>query len=48
MAEVSYLTKNGIKRIVESGKKEVTDDSFILQILEVKKFDGDSKKKNIG
>lgn len=47
MAEVNYLTKNGVKRILESGKTQITEDAFILQILEIKNFEGDAKKKNI-
>jgi hypothetical protein len=47
MAQVSYLTKNGVKRILESGRKQFADDSFIFQILEVKNFEGDQKKKSI-
>lgn len=47
MAEVNYLTKNAVKRIIESQKKQITQDSFILQIVEVKNFEGDEKKKSI-
>lgn len=47
MAEVNYLTKNGVKRIVESGRKELKDNDFILQIVELKDFSSDEKKKSI-
>lgn len=47
MSEVSYLTKNGIRRIIESGKPQLTDDEFVFQIVEFKSFEGDEKKKNI-
>jgi hypothetical protein len=47
MAEVNYLTKNGVKRIVESGRKELKAVDYILQITELKDFSKDPKKKSI-
>lgn len=47
MASMNYLTKLGVKRIVESGKKEINESTYIMQILEVKTFEHDEKKKSI-
>ena len=47
MAQINYLTKNGVKRIVESGMKQLKDIDFVFQINEIKDFSNDPKKKTI-
>lgn len=47
MAEVNYLTKNGVKRIIESGLESFKDNDFIFQVLSIKNFDIEGKKKKI-
>jgi hypothetical protein len=44
MAEVDYLTKNGVKSIVQSGRSSFNEDPFIFQILEIKSFVNDPSK----
>ncbi len=46
-AKVTHLDQHAIKKMQEMTSKDLASATFVVQVIEVKKFDEEDKRKNI-